>query len=594
MAKPQPFIQSQPSDFTSLTEEDYKTIDEDAERCLTDLWFLVTEVLYRHDRHKYGPFHKWMCDTVGKTPGTRELWLLPRDHFKTTILTIGHAIQQMLADPTIAVLLISRKDDHALLWSEEIRRQFVFNPLLRTYFPEYFAEVVSMEQLGSREEWVFPGYKVVKGVRRREPSVTATGIKARKQSKHYNWIYADDCMDIEDTTEVGLREIIQDWKDLVPLSDRQTGIIIPGTRKHYNDLYQHIMDNDRYKVYVCHGLQSKTDPCKLDECSRYAQPHKAPDLNNGEPLCPERMDRKDYEAKLKECEIDPKHGVAFFYHEYMNIPFSPADRKFQPRWFVQVSDEQIPGGAPPFHPLTKMIAIDTAWKDDEHPSGYDFTCIVVGGFDRSNGFLYILDIFRKRDWTVKAGCEAIFTLMRSHEYGGISTILSEKVSDNISWHEFLRSICRGFPLQIIPLTRGGGGSQGRRNKFERIEQSCQGPFETGRVFFRKKSDNFDDAVNEFCNLRRWTNDDIADSISMFFDARVQVLPPAPLRVSDFDSRVRPMPYEGRERIGAFRQHAADPLGRGGALGPATMSNPRAGYSIRSDDPFNWTVPGGGI
>src|SRR6266478_4573982 len=160
--------------FLPMSEEDYKTIDEDALRCLDDLHFLVTEVLYKHDIKKYGPFHKWMADTVGKTPGTREMWLVPRDHFKTTILTIGHCIQQMLNDPTIAVLLLSRKDDHALLWSDEIRRQFVSNDYLRTLFPEYFASITTAEQMGSREEWTFPGYKVVKGHRRREPSVTAT------------------------------------------------------------------------------------------------------------------------------------------------------------------------------------------------------------------------------------------------------------------------------------------------------------------------------------------------------------------------------------------------------------------------------------
>lgn len=517
-------------------------------RCLDDLYYLVTEVLYWNDRDKYGPFHKWMADTVGKEAGTRELWLLPRDHFKTTILTIGHGIQQILRDPGVSELIVSRKDEHALLMSEEMRRQFVFNERLRGLFPQWCS--ATLDDTGSKGEWTCPAYKIIRGKRRREPTVTATGIKSTQQSRHYKWGYFDDCMDAADTTEVGLREIRADFKELIPLIDNDGGIIIPGTRKHYNDIYQAQMDTGSYKVFVRHGLESDK-PCTLDECSRYAQPHNAPDLKVGKPLCPERMKRPDYERKLRECEIDPKTGTSFFYHEYMNIPFSPTDRKFQPRWFVQVDDQSIPGFGPPFSPLSKWIAVDTAWKEEEHPSGYDFTVIVVGGFD-DMGRLFILDILRNRTWTSKHGCEAIITAMKSAEYGGISRVITEKVADNVSWHGTLREHARqaGIPLQLEMLTRGGGGTLARRTKFERIEQACQGPLESGRVFFRRKAENFDDTVNEFCNLRRWTNDDIADAISMFFDERVRVMPPTRL-VGQQPVAFRPMPIDGDWRRGAY-------------------------------------------
>lgn len=147
-------------------------------RCLTDLDFLVRHVLYRNEAAKYGPFHKWMADTVGKVPGTRELWLLPRDHFKTTILTIGHAIQQILRDPNVSILIVSAKDEHAMLMSEEIRKQFVFNSDLRTLFPDHCP--VKMDELGAKGEWTIPIktakidfgdtiYRFAKG--RREPTI---------------------------------------------------------------------------------------------------------------------------------------------------------------------------------------------------------------------------------------------------------------------------------------------------------------------------------------------------------------------------------------------------------------------------------------
>jgi len=572
-----------PADFLEPTEEDYEQIDEDAERCLTDLHFLVTEVLYRHDAHKYGPFHKWMCDTVGKAPGTRELWLLPRDHFKTTILTIGHAIQRILENPSTAILFISRKDDHALLWSDEIRRQFVFNPLLRLYFHETLSEITTMDQLGSREEWIFPGYKRVGGHRRREPTLTATGMKARKQSKHYNWVYPDDCMDIEDTTEVGIREIRQNWKDIIPLFDKDSGVIVPGTRKHYNDLYAGIMKTGVYKVRVRHGLESATETCTLEECSKYAEPHPAPDFKSGKPLCAERMTRKDYEAKLAECEIDPKSGVGFFYHEYMNIPFSPSDRVFQPQWFKKVDAHTIP-------PLrTQALAMDTAWKQEEHPTGYDYTVIVRGGWD-DRGVLYILGITRSRTWTAKQGCNAAATQMKEH---GIHTVITEKVGD-ISWHAFLMDECRtrGIPFaEPLMLTRGGGGVLGRRSKEDRI-RATQGYFETGKVLFASNVQCYEEAVDEFCNLGKWSNDDIADAISMFFDERV-IIRPQNRSYSNQQPALRPMPFEEAWRRTGFlfgAEGVKDPLGRYGSEGPAEYSGgriPFPGNTQNREEGFRW-------
>lgn len=544
------------------TADEIEDLHYAATRCLDDLYFLITKILYYNDAHKYGPFHKWMCDTVGKVPGTRELWLLPRDHFKTTILTIGHAIQQLLRDPTQALLIVSRKDDHAFVWSDEMRRQFTSNERLRQLFPQWCAG--SLNELGSTSEWTVPAYIYVTGHRRREPSVTVASMKGRKQSRHYNWVYPDDCMDKEDSSEVGLREIREDWKEIIPLIDRDGGVVACGTRKHYNDLYQAIMDTGIYKVYVRHGLESAKETCKEDECSRFALPHPAPDFKTGKPLEPARMTRKDYDSKLRECEIDAKLGQSFFWHEYMNIPFSPTDRVFQPSWFPRLDDAMIPGGHEPFERLSKWIAVDTAWKDEEHPTGYDFTVLVIGGFD-DHGRLYILDILRSKTWTMKAGCEAIVTAMKAY---GISRIIGEKVGE-VTWFNFLRDRCRAnnIPLQLLALTRGG---RNQKSKIERI-RGTQGYFEQGKVFTRKAAENYDDMVNEFCNLGRWTNDDIADAISMFFDERVIVRPlPQGMPATNLVP-FRPMPFDGAARRGSFAavnkspEQSAAEFGRNGQV-----------------------------
>lgn len=480
----------------------------------------------------------------------------------TTILTIAHCVQQILRDPGGSFLILSGKDEHSLLMSDEIRRHFVFNDRLRALFEPWCAN--TEDQLGSKGEWTSPA-KAFFGKKRREPTVTATGFKSRLESKHYKGGYLDDCMGEDDTSEAGLAEARENFKKVIPLIDRDGFVLMPGTRKHFNDLYQGVMDTGAYKVYVRHGLEHPTKKCETDECARYAEPHNAPEFTKGVPLCPERMDRSSYDQKLKECEIDPKRGQSYFWHEYMNIPFSPTDRKFQPAWFVKVDDEQIPGKSMPFYPLSKWLALDSAWKDDEHPSGYDFTVIVVGGFDEF-GRLYILDILRSREWTMKQGADAMVTAMKAY---GISRVITEKVGQT-TFHTYFRDRCRqaGIPVQLIVPKRGGIGS---KSKMERI-MAAQGPFEQGRVFFRKACDNYDDTINEFCNLGRWTNDDIADAISDFFDEQVKVLAPHRSENNAPPPNIfKPMSFESENRRGAYMSIAVktnDPLGRFGTAGPA--------------------------
>lgn len=535
------------------------TPQQAATRCLDDLYFLMTEVLYYHDKHKYGPFHRWMCETISKGPRAidlgerfkgdgpqcRELWLLPRDHFKTSLLTIGHCVQQILRDPGGSFLILSGKDEHSLLMSDETRRHFIFNDRMRALFEPWCA--ATEDEMGSKGEWTTPA-KWYFDKKRREPTVTATGFKSRLESKHYKGAYLDDCMGEDDTTEAGLADARENFKKVIPLVDRDGFVIMPGTRKHFNDLYQGVMDTGAYKVYVRHGLEHPTDKCALDECAKFAEPHAAPDFKTGTPLCPERMDRAAYEQKLKECEIDPKRGQSYFWHEYMNIPFSPTDRKFQPAWFVKVDDTQIPGQREPFYPLQKWIALDSAWKDDEHPTGYDFTVVVVGGFD-DHGRLYILDILRSKTWTMKQGSDAMITAMKAY---GISRVVTEKVGQ-VTFHTYFKDRCRqaGIPVQLITPKRGGTNA---KSKTDRIMAS-QGYFEQGRVFFRKNVDNFEDAVNEFTNLGQWTNDDIADAIADFFDEQVKVLAPNALNTNAHLSTFRPMPFDGGWRRTAFNQTA---------------------------------------
>ena len=553
----QPLVETHPDTLGHVTDDLRHQASINGKRCLTDLYYLITEVLYYGESNKYGPMHKWMCEMVGKEK--RQLWLLPRDHFKSTILTIGYCIQCILNDPWESNLILSSKDEHAYAFSEEIKKHFVFNKRLRAMFGPW----CPTRDWDAKGEWTSPA-KAFFGGRRREPTVVATGFKSRLASRHYKRGFLDDVIEEADDTEANIASSVENFKKVVPLIDKDGWIIMPGTRKHYNDLYNHVIRSGAYSLYIRHGLEHEKDICEMEACANTAQPHKAPDFEKGLPLEPARYNREDYDQKLRECEIDPKRGVSYFWHEYMNVPFSPADQQFQPEWFTEIDDDMIPGKREPFHPLNKYLALDSAWKEEEHPSGYDYNVIIPAGFD-DNGRLYILDIMRDRTWTMKQGSDVMITLMKAY---GISRVITEKIGQ-VTFHTYFRDRCRqaGIPVVFITPKRQGIGAKGKKARI----MSSQGYFEQGKVFFRRDIAAFGAARDEFCNLGRWTNDDIADAIADFFDEQVKQLSPPVNTHGGWKTPGRPVSYDTRSRKAAFAQN--DPLGRFGALGPAETKMP---------------------
>lgn len=550
-------------------------------RCLTDLHFLVTEVLFEPDKHMYGPLHQEMCRNAqapaygrdGKeipdARPRRHIYMYPRGHFKTTIFTVAKCTQEILANPGIRILILSAKDEHAATMSDQIRSFFARNEKLAAMFAPWCA----VREFDAKSEWTTPARAFFNITTKREPSIVAAGFKSKLASKHYDLVILDDPIDEDDTTELGRQEALSNFNKVVPLLDMGGRLVVVGTRYHYDDLYQRLMDTGTFTVHVRHALEVPGQRCARDECSRFTEPHDAADYKRGVPIAPTLFTRDELENRLKQYEADPKRGASMWWHQYMNIPFAPSDQKFKPEWFARVDDNMIPGQREPFGPLSKWIAVDTAWKDDEHPSGYDYTVLVVGGFD-DHGRLYILDILRSKDWTMRRGCDAIITVMKAY---GISRIITEKIGE-VTFHTYLKDRCRqeGLPAILLTLKRGGG--RGVKNKTERI-MALQGYFEQGRIFFRKAGDNFENAVNEFTNLGRWTNDDIADAIAMFVDERVHVPAPRPQSDSNtWTAPVRPVTSEGAWRRAAFA-FANDPLGRFGSEGPAMTESDMKDESI---------------
>ena len=76
------------------------------DRALKDFYYFCTEVMGFKDL--YEPLHGPLCDLIANDKIKRKLILLPRGHFKTTIVSICYPLWRLIQDTSRRVALCSK------------------------------------------------------------------------------------------------------------------------------------------------------------------------------------------------------------------------------------------------------------------------------------------------------------------------------------------------------------------------------------------------------------------------------------------------------------------------------------------------------
>ena len=101
--------------------------------CLADLFYLLVRVCGRTDMINQFAFDR--CREVEKDPDNRlDLWA--REHFKSSVITFGLTVQDILKDPDITFGLFSHTRPIAKAFLRQIMREFESNKLLHAAFPD--------------------------------------------------------------------------------------------------------------------------------------------------------------------------------------------------------------------------------------------------------------------------------------------------------------------------------------------------------------------------------------------------------------------------------------------------------------------------
>lgn len=341
--------------------------------CRNDLFFLLACQL------STGKImgHPWLfarCREVEAAPdGYLDLWA--RSHFKSTAITFGLTIKDILNDPEITVGILSNTRPIAKQFLRQIKNEFETNKGLIELFPEIlWAEPTKDAPKWSEDE----GITVKRRGNPKEATVEAYGlVDGQPTSKHFSLIVYDDAVTQESVgTPEQITKTTAAWElsDNLGKEDGSTKKRVIGTRYHVFDTYKTMMDRGVVKV----RLHPATSDGSMD-CSKAVF------------VPPDAL-----AAKLK------TQGSYVFACQQLQNPLADTARGFREDWlrFAEVGHEAA------MATTNRYILVDPASKKK---TTSDYTTMWVIG-TAADGNYYVLDCVHDRLNLAERGR----TLMRLH------------------------------------------------------------------------------------------------------------------------------------------------------------------------------------
>lgn len=497
-----------------------------AERCKRDLFYLVKYILAQDPNLVTERTHRELADITkpllpgfdpekehvtvnvmerktsdGKIDSTlsdqydigknKLLVMMPRGTFKSSIVTIGFTLQYILNDPNARVLIDSETYGKAKNFLAEIKGHLEDNPKFRQIFYAIYNKYPDDDKKNPSNRWTDAAVDLsCRSQKRKEPSISCSGIDRSINGMHYDLIIADDLHSEKNvTSKEQIEQVINHYKLAFSLLDPGMPMIIIGTRWDYQDLYQHILDNERYRYNIIVRKATEDD---------------------GTLLFPERLTPQFLEEQKK------TQGSYIYSCQYQNSPVDDETATFKRSYFRYKDWELIKD-----KPINWFAAVDPSYEGQYS----DYAAFVLAGMDYERN-LYVRDIHRAKmnymdiinlmfDWQIKY----------APRRWALETIATQK---NIQYMLNEEQARRGMWLPVEEIkTR-------QATKKERIESLA--PFyEFGRLWHINECKQLDELEYELLHFPKGTHDDVMDALSTVLEI---AQPPASHRVNRMDESKR--------------------------------------------------------
>ncbi len=224
-----------------------------------DRYFLLTGLLRRVDL-----LHPWLfdrCREVEKNPdGHIDLWA--RYHGKTSCISIGGAIQEIMIDPEITIAIFSAVKPLATAILDVIKVEFEGNDYLKAVYSDVlYSNPKGKGADGRPSKWSLArGITVKRRGNPKEATIEGHGlIDGQPTGRHFQLHIYDDVVTQDFIGDDQLKKTTERWEmadNLGTLDGCRKWIV--GTRYHYGDCYGVIMDRKAAKPRIYPATEDGT------------------------------------------------------------------------------------------------------------------------------------------------------------------------------------------------------------------------------------------------------------------------------------------------------------------------------------------------
>lgn len=402
-----------------------------------------------------------------KEGNTNLLLLMPRGTFKSSVVTVGFALQAILHDPNTRILIDSETFSKAKAFLAEIKGHMEGNDQYRMVFKAIHG--VYPDARKKDLLWTDSQVNIACRTRpRKEPTFSCAGIDVTKNGMHYDLIIFDDLHSENNVTNKDQIDKVKDhWRLSYSLLDPGKPMIVIGTRWHFDDLYQLILDDHReeFNILIRRAI-----------------------LTDGTAFFPTRLPLEELE------KIKRKQGAAHFSKQYMNEPIDDETATFkrkdmQRRDWTLVQDR----------PVNWYLAVDPSYAGTYS----DYAALVVAGMDYQRE-LYVRHITRLK-MTYSEIINEIFRL--NTLYQPIQIILETIGAQKSIMYELTNQM--KLRRMWLPITEVASRT---KSKEERIRALA--PFyEYHRIYHIKPCNQLDDLEYELLHFPSGKHDDVIDALA---------------------------------------------------------------------------------
>lgn len=451
-------------------------IEEIRDACQNDLHFLCTEILGYRDWDS--PLHDELEVFLAK-PASRKALLIPRNHLKTSIVTIGKAVQFLLKNLNTRILIANQVWDISRKMLSEIKEHLSDKSQLPKLFGEFRSDFWNQDAVTVRQRT-----KALK-----EPSISTTGVEAEQTGGHYDVILLDDLTGLQNSQTFEQREKVKRFRrSMINLLEPGGTLIEVGTRWHLDDAFSEIFEKEReyYDIMIRKVLEDgkiifpKKFNKRFDTVKKIWVDSSTPCM--------------DFIDHLKKSMTPGEYSA-----QYMNNPIDEENQLFKPGYFKYYQKRP--------DRLYVAMTVDPAIAEK---SQSDYSAITVCGMDEKYD-IYVLDTLRGH-WNVSTLIENIFAMNAKWKPSqvGIEVVAFQKAIK--SWlEEKMRRDGDYFP--ITELMRASNQTKEYRIK------SLEPFYREGKVYHAPWMSRHD-LETELLTFPKGKHDDYIDALSGQLDLLV--------------------------------------------------------------------------